>query len=318
MFLPILALCVACIGLPLLQAWRLLRLRSRDRLGWLLAAADATVFVAVVMLVGRWDIAGYGTRLVLVAILLACLLRSGLAHRGLPWRRTGRPPSGRERWGRRGNLASLLVFGAVLAYLLAGMTPAPPARDVAFPLRDGRYAVGQGGVVSLLNQHAAHRQQAHAADIVALDDFGFRARGILPDRLEAYAIWNAVVSSPCAGTVVTVRDGLPDLAPGEMDPAHPAGNHVQLDCGGFHVLLAHLREGSVRVRAGQRVAAGEQVGECGNSGRSSEPHLHFHLQDSPEFGMGEGMPAQFQRYLADGVPVARGEPVRGQVVAPRQ
>src|SRR5690606_32446087 len=280
MFLPILALCVACIGLPLLQAWRLLRLRSRDRLGWLLAAADATVFVAVVMLVGRWDIAGYGTRLVLVAILLACLLRSGLAHRGLPWRRTGRPPpSGREPWGRRGNLASLLVFGAVLAYLLAGMTPAPPARDVAFPLRDGRYAVGQGGVVSLLNQHAAHRQQAHAADIVALDDFGFRARGILPDRLEAYAIWNAVVSSPCAGTVVTVRDGLPDLAPGEMDPAHQAGNHVQLDCGGFHVLLAHLREGSVGVAAGDTVAAGDPIGRVGNSGNTTEPHLHVHAFD---------------------------------------
>lgn len=283
MFLPILALCVACIGLPLLQAWRLLRLREPDRLGWLIAAADATVFVAVVMLVGRWDIAGFGIRFILGAVFLAALLRSALDHRRLPWRSTGRPSSGRERRRRRGNLASLLVFGVLLGYLLAGMTPAAPARDVAFPLRDGRYVVGQGGVVGLLNQHAGHRQQAHAADIVALDDFGFRAEGILPARLEAYAIWDAQVASPCAGTVVTASDGLPDLAPGDMDPAHPAGNHVRLDCNGVHVLLAHLRRGSVAVAAGEAVAVGDPIGRVGNSGNTTEPHLHVHAFD-PDSG----------------------------------
>ena len=54
-----------------------------------------------------------------------------------------------------------------------------------------------------------------------------------------------------------------------------------------------------------------QFGERGDSGRGSEPHLHYHLQGSPEYGLGEGMPARFLRYLADGVPVECGEPVRG-------
>ena len=63
-----------------------------------------------------------------------------------------------------------------------------------------------------------------------------------------------------------------------MNTARLAGNFVALDCGDFHVILAHLRQGSVRVREGQAVTAGEPVGELGKSGNSSEPHLHVHAQ----------------------------------------
>ena len=56
---------------------------------------------------------------------------------------------------------------------------------------------------------------------------------------------------------------------------------------------------------------------CGNSGSSTEPHIHYHLQDTPDFGQGQGMPAQFLDYEADGEVVERGEPVQGQTVSPR-
>jgi hypothetical protein len=287
MFLPTLVLLAACIALPLAQAWRLGRLRAPDRLGWLLAALDATVFVSVILVAGRWDIAGYGTRFVLVALLVAALLRSWHRHRGLPWR-AGRARGARAR--RWTSLLPLLAFGAVLGWLLAGMSPSAPAREMAFPLRDGRFVVGQGGVVGLLNQHAGHRQQAHAADIVALNAFGFRAAGILPDRLEAYAIWGAEVASPCDGVVAGASDGLPDLAPGVMDPGHPAGNHVVLECAGVRVLLAHLREGSVAVAPGDRVVAGASLGRVGNSGNTTEPHLHIHAFDPAS---GDPVPLRF-------------------------
>jgi murein DD-endopeptidase MepM/ murein hydrolase activator NlpD len=78
--------------------------------------------------------------------------------------------------------------------------------------------------------------------------------------------------------------------------------------------LAHLQRNSVQVAAEQRVRSGEQVGRCGNSGRSSEPHLHYHLQASPTFGAGEGQPARFLAQEADGALVGRGEPARGQHV----
>jgi murein DD-endopeptidase MepM/ murein hydrolase activator NlpD len=92
---------------------------------------------------------------------------------------------------------------------------------------------------------------------------------------------------------------------------------VILDHGnGEYSLLAHLRHGSVAVAAGARISAGDKVGECGNSGNTTEPHLHYHLQDTPVFGRAEGLPAQFTGYVADGRPVARGEPVRGQTIHP--
>lgn len=80
-----------------------------------------------------------------------------------------------------------------------------------------------------------------------------------------------------------------------------AGNHVAIRAGGALVLLAHLRSGSVRVRPGQRVAAGETVGECGNSGNSTEPHLHVQVSESFERG-------------ARGIPLVFAHPKRGQWV----
>src|SRR3546814_15367827 len=79
-------------------------------------------------------------------------------------------------------------------------------------------------------------------------------------------------------------------------------------------MLAHLRRGSVAVEAGQQVAAGDELGRCGNSGNTSEPHLHLHLQDAPVFGEGNGLPAFFEDYTADGEVVARGEAVKGQTI----
>lgn len=72
------------------------------------------------------------------------------------------------------------------------------------------------------------------------------------------------------------------------------------------------------MREGQRVETGTEIGRCGNSGNTSEPHLHFHLQDRAQFGNAEGLPAFFNGYTADGKPVARCEPVRGQTVANTQ
>jgi murein DD-endopeptidase MepM/ murein hydrolase activator NlpD len=102
-----------------------------------------------------------------------------------------------------------------------------------------------------------------------------------------------------------------------MNPDQPLGNYVVIDHqNGEYSFLAHLKQGSVAVQVGVRVEPGDLLGLCGNSGNSSEPHLHYHLQNAPGFPGGQGLPAQFQSYTADGVMVERGEPVRGQVVAP--
>jgi murein DD-endopeptidase MepM/ murein hydrolase activator NlpD len=205
----------------------------------------------------------------------------------------------------------------------AQAAPPAPSRFLEYttrtPLRlpfDGEWYVGWGGRTVEQNYHAATSDQRFAYDLLV------QRGGMTHDgdgkALEQYYCWGLPILAPGAGTVATALDGLPDQPIGRMDRANPPGNHVVLDHGnGEFSLLAHLRNGSVAVKAGDRVRAGAKLGECGNSGNSSEPHLHYHLQNTAVFGRGEGLPAQFQGYVADGRPVERGEPVQGQTIRPR-
>ncbi|GAB2909226.1 M23 family metallopeptidase [Streptomyces mayteni] len=69
------------------------------------------------------------------------------------------------------------------------------------------------------------------------------------------------------------------------------GNHLVLDLGdGVYAMYAHLRRGSLTVRPGDRVVAGQQLARCGNSGNSTEPHLHFQLMDGPNLDTARGLP----------------------------
>ncbi|MEU3744751.1 MULTISPECIES: M23 family metallopeptidase [Streptomyces] len=69
------------------------------------------------------------------------------------------------------------------------------------------------------------------------------------------------------------------------------GNHLVLDLGdGTYAMYAHLRRGSLAVRAGDRVVAGQELARCGNSGNSTEPHVHFQLMDGPDLETARGVP----------------------------
>ena len=187
------------------------------------------------------------------------------------------------------------------------------------PLRlpfDGAWQVFWGGRTLEQNYHAVDRGQRFALDLIVVEDGSSHAGDGL--ALKDYHCWDRPIHAPAAGTVTAAVDGLPDQAIGETDPENPAGNHVVLDLGSDEfAFLAHLRQGSVAVKRGERVESGQEIGRCGNSGNTSEPHLHIHLQTTPALGEGEGLPTFFNAYLADGEPVARGEPVRGQTVAPQ-
>lgn len=102
-----------------------------------------------------------------------------------------------------------------------------------------------------------------------------------PASLEDFPTYNKIVLSPCAGIVASLKGDVADNPPGENNPADNWGNHVVIySDAGFYVLLAHLRRDSILVHAGQRVASGEPIGRCGNSGRSPVPHLHLQIQDT--------------------------------------
>jgi murein DD-endopeptidase MepM/ murein hydrolase activator NlpD len=99
-----------------------------------------------------------------------------------------------------------------------------------------------------------------------------------------------------AGTVVEAKDGIPENK-ARSDPVVPitianvTGNHVVLDLGdGWHALYAHLSTGSVKVKRGDRVQAGQEIGRLGDSGGSDTPHLHFELSDGLPSAGAEGAP----------------------------
>jgi murein DD-endopeptidase MepM/ murein hydrolase activator NlpD len=178
---------------------------------------------------------------------------------------------------------------------------------------EGEWLVFWGGRSTEQNIHLTQKQQRFALDFaIAVDGQMHQGAGL---ELGDYHCWGKPIYSPADGTVVSAVVDLPDQPIGTMDKRNLAGNYLIIDVGyGEYVLLSHFRQNTLMVKAGDSVRSGDELGQCGNSGNSSQPHLHFHVQNSPSFGDGDGLPAYFVNYVADGIPVSRGEPVKGQIV----
>lgn len=198
--------------------------------------------------------------------------------------------------------------------------PAYPTDDYETRTRlrlpfEGEWWVFWGGRSREENYHRASALQRYAYDFVVRRD-GSTHRGD-GSRNRDYWCEGEPVLAPAAGTVVVAEDGVPENVPGEMNADEKLGNHVVIDHGNDEFsLFAHLQTGSVAVATGETVEPGTPVGACGNSGNSSEPHLHYQLQSGPDFFASKSVPAPFHDYQADGESVEVGEPRRGQAVAP--
>lgn len=179
-------------------------------------------------------------------------------------------------------------------------------RDMAVigpPLRGGGWLVANGP-----DPNTGHRRalvpvdgapaiaQRFAIDYVKMNEHGRRFIG---DSLknESYFAEGVDALAVADGIVVSVKDSIPENVPGVTSRAVPitletvGGNFVILDIGqGRYAFYAHLKPGSLRVRPGDRVRQGQVVGLVGNSGNSTEPHLHFHLADGTSPLGSEGIP----------------------------
>nr|WP_107094999.1 M23 family metallopeptidase [Streptomyces chattanoogensis] len=154
--------------------------------------------------------------------------------------------------------------------------------------------------------------QAYAIDITAEPEDGSRP-GFgwwpLARRSEDFPAFGADLLAVAEGTVVRAEDGQRDHLSRTSWPAlayffaaeavvrslgghrRVIGNHVILDLGdGTYALYAHVRRGSLTVRPGDRVRAGQLLGQCGNSGNSTEPHVHFQLMDTADPDTADGVP----------------------------
>jgi hypothetical protein len=162
---------------------------------------------------------------------------------------------------------------------------APPADPVAIdsPLA-GEWAMLAGGRSTLISHHYRTPIVSNAVDFVQLDEEG-RGHDGDPKRETSWYGFDEPVLSPANGTVVSVSDVHPDEPVGNLGQKPSYGNHVLLDIGdGRYAVLGHLRQGSARVSKGERVRLGQQIAAVGDSGDSLVPHLHFQVQDCPDFG----------------------------------
>ena len=189
-----------------------------------------------------------------------------------------------------------LKWWAATLVLIAAMPihAADPALRLPF---NGRWFVAQGGDTLNVNQHMAQPAQAFGIDFVKVGGASHReVSRPNPQRVEDFYAWGQQVLSPTGGEVIAVVNDRPDNALGMKDAEHPAGNHVVIQTAANRfVFLAHFQRGSIGVKPGQRVAVGQLLGRCGNSGNSDFPHVHLHVQDQPTLNSGQGQMPVFSK-----------------------
>ncbi|MFD7515248.1 M23 family metallopeptidase [Streptomyces niveus] len=208
-------------------------------------------------------------------------------------------------------VAVLLIQGRRTAAALKGTTARTPVETGA-PV-SGRWTA-LNSPATKVPSHGIHSYgQTYAIDILAAPDPDprppFAMLWPLVRGNSHYPAFGAPVLAVADATVVRVLNGrrdhltrtsLPALAwmmliesplRESAGPSWIVGNHVVLDLGdGTYAMYAHLKQGSVTVAAGDRVRAGQRIAACGNTGNSTESHVHFQLMDGPDLDTARGIP----------------------------
>lgn len=213
--------------------------------------------------------------------------------------------------------SAIILFFTVAAILFSGFPTLFNTRKyekneavaLLFPLKNSQFTIRQGGSSPTLNHHFEVPAQRYALDVVKLNQFRTRASGLFPAQNEKYEIYSESLYAPCDGVVIAVRSELVDLIPPEADAKNLLGNFISLYCDSLDVsiLLAHLKQNSLVINLGMQVKAGQLLAQVGNTGNTSEPHLHFQAVKGRQTDFevlaytGRGLPMTFNgRFLIRG------------------
>jgi len=199
----------------------------------------------------------------------------------------------------------------------ASLENTTPSVTVRLPANE-TIRVAWGGDSITTNYHAAVPDQRWAYDLVIEPNYFSGS-----ENLEDYSCYGVPVVAPIDGVVVSAHDGEPDETPSVVSNNFeaPTGNHImmRIEETGTYLVIAHLKNGSVAVETGDVVEEGQVIGECGNSGNTSEPHIHIHhqRQDPTEFPLNfaEGLPLYFRDHDGQPMPVG-GFEMDGETIIP--
>lgn len=267
---------------------------------WIGKIAITGLYLILLHLAGYWAYISYYVRYIWPVLFAGAVGFSFTEVKRLPFF----VEKGTGTWVMGGLVIALLIYWIRLA-LRSRQFDGEPVR-LAFPLAGGTYAVMEGGNGErggIVNNHCgssfqqgsqANISMKYAVDIIKLHDVGTAVRGILPRRLEAYAIFRETLLSPCDGKVVKVIDRWPDEIPFGGDHPYHIGNLVVIRHQDIHILMGHLQQGSILVEEGAEIHRGQPLARIGNSGWSQWPHLHIQaMKATPDVWDGEGVPILF-------------------------
>ncbi|MFN8336326.1 MAG: peptidoglycan DD-metalloendopeptidase family protein [Cyclobacteriaceae bacterium] len=206
-----------------------------------------------------------------------------------------------------------LIGGLFIKPYVADMTPKPERNSVKLilPFKD-EWTVFWGGDTREQNYHVDYVAQKNAFDIVIRDSNGksYLTHG---KTNEDYYAFGKELIAPCDGEVVLVVDGIKDNVPGQMNAIYVPGNTVVIKvAANEYLLFAHFKQHSIVVKEGQKIKQGQLLGLCGNSGNSSEPHLHFHIQNVENMMNATGIKCYFDNIIVNGSPKSDYSPVKGE------
>lgn len=179
---------------------------------------------------------------------------------------------------------------------------------------NGEWSVFWGGDTKELNYHVENEAQKNAFDIVITDKNGKTYKTDGKTNKDYYAFGKELIS-PCDAEVVLVVDGVKDNIPSELNPIYVPGNTVILKTAkNEYLFFAHFKQNSIVVKQGQKVKQGELLGLCGNSGNSSEAHLHFHIQNVENMNKATGAKCYFDEIIVDGELKKDYSPIKGEKI----
>jgi peptidase M23-like protein len=201
----------------------------------------------------------------------------------------------------------LLALGVLFLALEVGRMYLPPRNPVTIAMPfTGEWYVVHGGRGPFVNDHWTTSSERNALDIFQVvnrvshkDD---------SKRLTSYYAFEKPLLAPADGRITALEDSRQDLTIGDSDRRHPEGNYLVMDIGGGrYVMMGHLRQGSALVGVGDAVRLGQPLAQVGNSGNTSEPHLHIQVQNVGTFDDADAGIRTYPILFRDAVLIRGGE-----------
>lgn len=176
------------------------------------------------------------------------------------------------------------------------------------------WTVNWGGDTKEQNYHIDSEAQKNAFDFVIKNEEGnsYKTNG---KTNEDYYAFGKQIIAPCVGEVILVVDGINDNIPGESNLMYIPRNTIIIRTqNNEYLFFAHFKQNSIMVKQGQKVSLGDLLGLCGNSGNSSEPHLHFHVQNTENTNIATGMKCYFESIIVNGEVKSDYSPVQNEII----